>query len=129
LEQKINILTGFLLGLLLLASCEDDVGPLILDSTSGPVSYSQDIQRIFDINCIGCHDEFHQQLNLSACCSYDALWTQGASAPYVNPDNPEQSKLYRHLTGDLALMPPFRPLSDYEINQVLQWIREGALEN
>ena len=119
----------WLLGFVMLTSCENDVGPLILDSHSGPVSYSQNIQPIFDINCIGCHDESHQQLNLNACCSYDELWTLGTTAPYVNPDNPAQSRLYRHLTGDLALMPPFAPLSDYEINLVFQWINEGALDN
>ncbi len=129
MEQKVNILFILLLVAVTAISCENDAGPLILELPTGPVSFSQDIQPIFDINCIGCHDEFHQQLNLKTCCSYEELWSSGPGAPYVNLDNPSQSKLYRHLTGDLALMPPFAPLPEYEISLILQWITEGALEN
>jgi len=111
-------------------SCEHDVGPIILDSgNSGPVSYQGDIQPIFNASCIGCHDEFHQFIDLRSCCSYDQLWTGGAGAPYVNTENPEQSKLYRHLTGDLPLMPVFGSLPDREIELVLKWIEEGGINN
>ena len=130
MEQKINIFCCLLIGIMLFnTSCEQDVGPVIIDSPSGPVGFSRDIQPIFDVNCIGCHDEFHQQLNLRSCCSHDELWTLGARAPYVDPENPEQSNLYRHLTGDLLLMPLFGPLPDREIDLVLKWINEGALDN
>ncbi len=101
----------------------------IIYSPSGLVDFSSDIQPIFDVNCIGCHNEGHQKLNLESCCSHDELWTLGAGAPYVDPENPEQSKLYRHLTGDLLLMPLFGPLPDREIDLVLKWITEGALDN
>jgi hypothetical protein len=122
LEQKIKILSGLLIGIMLFSTaCENDVGPLILNSPSGPVSFSRDIQPIFDVNCIGCHDQFHLQLDLRSCCAYNEL--------YVAPDNPEQSKLFGHLTGDLSPMPPFGPLPDHEIDLVLQWISEGALDN
>jgi len=110
-------------------ACEQDAGPVIIDAPSGPVSFSRNIQAIFDVNCIGCHDEFHQQLDLRPCCAYDELWTLGSGATYVDPDNPEQSKLYRHLTGDLLQMPIFGPLPDREIDLVLKWISEGALDN
>jgi hypothetical protein len=123
-------LLGFVMGILLLgSSCENDVGPLILDPSGGSTSFSGDIQPIFNVNCIGCHDQFHLQLDLRPCCSYEGLWTLGSGAPYVDPDNPEASKLYRHLTGDLTQMPPFGSLPDHEIDMVLKWIDEGALDN
>ncbi len=129
MEQKIKIIAGLLFGITGLLSCENDVGPLILDAPSGPVSFNRDIQPIFDAGCIGCHDDSHQQLDLRNCCSYQELWSSGAGAPYVLPDNPAQSKLYRHLTGDLPLMPPFGSLPEYEVNLVLKWITEGAEDN
>ena len=110
-------------------ACENDVGPFILNSPTGQASFSRDIQPIFDVYCIGCHDQFHQQLDLRSCCAHNELWTLGYSATYVDPDNPELSKLYRHLTGDLLPMPPFGSLPDREIDSVLKWITEGALDN
>ncbi len=111
-------------------SCENDVGPVIIDPPGAdPVSYSAKIQPIFDTNCTGCHDQYHQHLDLSPCCSYDQLWNSGANASYLDPDNPEQSKLYRHLTGDLLLMPLFGALPEHEVNLVLKWIFEGGLDN
>jgi hypothetical protein len=115
---------------LVFSACENDVGPLIIEPLNPEtVSFSQDIQPIFDIHCTGCHDEFHQFLDLSSCCSYDQLLNSGSNAPYVIPDDPEQSRLYLHLTGDLLLMPLFGPLPDHEIELVLKWIEEGALDN
>jgi len=130
LEQKIKILSGLLIGIMLFnTACEQDVGPVIINSSTGPVSFSRDIQLIFDVNCIGCHDEFHQQLDLRSCCSYNQLWTLGTGAPYLDTDNPNQSKLYLHLTGELLQMPVFGPLPEYDIDMVLKWITEGALDN
>ena len=129
MEQRIKILIGLSAGVLWFTSCENDAGPLIIDMGSDPVSYDQEIQPIFDIECIGCHDDTHLYLDLRSCCSYDQLLSNGTGAPYVNPDDPEQSKLYRHLTGDLTLMPPFGALPDNQLDLVIQWIEEGALNN
>ncbi|GJM30844.1 MAG: hypothetical protein DHS20C17_34790 [Cyclobacteriaceae bacterium] len=129
MEQKIIQLSACALGIILLFSCENDTGPLILDSNQGPVSYGLQIQPIFDAKCIGCHDEIHEQLDLRACCSYEELWSLGTGAPYLDTGVPSQSKLYRHLTGDLLVMPPFGALPNNEIDLVLQWITEGGLDN
>ena len=121
---------GWLMLVFIISSCEQDVGPIIIDPVvSDPVSYNTEIRRIFDVNCRSCHDEEHQYLDLRPCCSYDQLWSLGTNAPYVEPDNPGQSKLYQHLTGELLLMPVFGPLPDHEIDLVLRWIKEGALNN
>lgn len=104
-------------------SCENVIGPVIIKPpTPDLVSYSLEIQPIFDISCSGCHDEFHQFLDLRPCCSNDQLWTLGTNAPYVDTNNPGQSKLYLHLTGELLLMPLFGALPEHEIDLVLQWI-------
>ena len=120
----------FILTILINTSCEQDSGPLIIEPPGAePVSYSLEIQPIFNVSCAGCHDEFHQHLDLRSCCSYDQLLILGTNAPYVDPDNPAQSKLYRHLTGELLQMPLFGPLPDHEINLVLRWITEGGNDN
>jgi len=112
------------------SSCENDVGPVIIEPENpSTVSYSQDIQPIFNSYCSSCHDEFHQYLDLRSCCSYDQLLNSGFNAPYLNLDDPQQSRLYRHLNGDLLIMPLFGSLPDYEIELVLQWITEGAQNN
>ena len=118
------------IAILLNLSCEQDSGPLIIEPPGAePVSYSLEIQPIFNVSCAGCHDEFHQHLDLRSCCSYEQLFITGTNAPYVDPDDPEQSKLYRHLTGDLLQMPLFGPLPDHEIDLVLRWITEGGNDN
>ena len=143
MEQKVNRIKiivpsifapswlGWIVMILILASaCEQDIGPVIIDPpTVDPVSYRNEIQPIFNKECNSCHDQDHQYLDLRPCCSYDQLWSLGAGAPYLDVDNPEQSKLYRHLTGDLLQMPIFGQLPDHEIQLVLKWITEGAVDN
>ena len=132
LNQSVKILTLlFLVALALLGTaCENDIGPLIIEPENpSTVSFKEDIQPIFNTSCNSCHDEFHQYLDLRACCAYDQLLNSGTGAPYINIEDPGASKLYRHLTGDLLIMPLFGPLPDHEINLVLRWISEGALDN
>jgi hypothetical protein len=125
-----SLITGIVL--VLIHSCAADEGPFIqipdIPDTS-EVLYSTDIQPLFNSSCISCHSDNHPKLNLSACCSYIELTTTGFSASYVDTATPKNSRLYKHLAGELSVMPPSEKLPDYQINTVLKWIEQGAKNN
>ena len=115
-----------------LFSCEKDSGPYIVPpDVVPPVSFSAEIQPIFDAYCISCHDENHSYLNLKSCCSWYELSATGYNAPYIDTINPEQSTLYKRITGVIAPVMPSTgtPLSQNDIDIILRWIDEGAKNN
>ena len=72
--------------------------------------------------------------------AYPAHSTQGAGGiflatyedimQYVVPGNPEESMLYRRLTGDgVPVMPPSGKLPDETIQLFYDWIEQGAKNN
>ena len=89
------------------------------------VSFSNDVQRIFNINCVSCHNGA-QTPNLSSGNSYDAL----INGNYVIPFDAANSHLTKSLLGEgFAIMPPSGSLSQSDIAKISQWINEGALNN
>lgn len=126
-----RILTTFTCLVLLFSGCRKDSGPVIIPPpVVPPVSFSQDIQPIFDVACISCHNEWHASLNLQDSVSWRELWTTGANAPYVDTLNPLQSILHLRLTGaQLPAMPPSTPLTQAEIDLIDKWMEEGARDN
>jgi len=83
------------------------------------VSFSADVQTIFDQNCVACHGG-GQAPNLSPGWSYDELIDGG----YVDTEFPCSSLLYEKLNGTHA-----GRASDEEILTILGWIDEGAQDN
>lgn len=122
----------FWIAVSVLQSCAVDEGPFV-DPTSEPdntvISYRTDIQSILNSNCVACHTESHPKLSLLTCCSYVELTTTGFSAPYINTTTPTSSKLYKHLIGELLIMPPSGKLPDHQVDKILIWIEQGALNN
>lgn len=114
-------------------SCTKDEGPYttggIDPSEIDTLSYSAHVQPIFNANCISCHDATHSKLDLQTAVSYNELLFLGFSASYVDTINPEQSNIYRHLTGALSIMPPSGALSLTDQELILLWIDQGALNN
>lgn len=112
--------------LLFLQSCyyeelPSDEGPLPTN-----ISYSQDVQGIFNLHCVSCHNGGAIPLNLTSGNSFNELINGG----YVIPSNANSSNLVQSLRGDgQALMPPNGSISNTDINKVIQWINEGALNN
>ncbi len=114
-----------LLSLLMLTGCFYDEG---LDETlpeDTVVSYSLDIQPIFDNNCISCHPLIISTPDLTEDNSYDEV----ISKNYIVPKNLEASILYQKLIGNPNVMPPSGPLPKKEIELVKEWIEQGALNN
>ena len=94
------------------------------------VDYTSEIQPIFNSNCTNCHNTgsnsfSNHELDLT---SYFGLMSGGESGDVIVPGNHNASILYDEISdGD---MPPGNntDLSNSQINLIVQWIDEGALE-
>lgn len=89
------------------------------------ISFSEDVQPIFNRNCVSCHNG---QLppDLRGANSFNAL----INGSYVIPNDADSSILFKALNGQGApLMPPNGSLRQSDINIIGQWINEGALNN
>ncbi|HJM11289.1 MAG TPA: hypothetical protein QGF40_07880 [Candidatus Marinimicrobia bacterium] len=109
------------------------------DNPKASVSFSSDIQPVFDISCAtsGCHRTGHfTNIDLSEGNSYINLVNvesiNFAPLKLVDPGKPEDSVLYLKIvesseTG--SKMPPGGTLSDASVTNIQTWITEGAENN
>jgi mono/diheme cytochrome c family protein len=113
---------------LMATSCYyDEVPPEAITPLPETVSYSTDVQPIWNQNCIGCHATGSTAPDLTAANSYTALTKNNK---YVVPAVAANSILYKCLIGEGApLMPPAGKMSDSKIELVKKWINDGALNN
>ena len=91
------------------------------------ISYTNQIQPIFNSNCTGCHmGGGAATLNLT---DYNGMMAGGVSGLVVISGDHYNSDLYNRITlpeGAAGSMPPNDPLSQEEINLIADWINEGA---
>ena len=91
------------------------------------VSYTNQIQPIFNANCTNCHvGGGAATLDLT---SYDGVMSGGVSGLSIISGDNENSELYIRIIlpeGTAGSMPPNDPLSQEEINLIGDWIIEGA---
>tara|TARA_B100001027_G_scaffold216875_1_gene194781 strand:+ start:76 stop:711 length:636 start_codon:yes stop_codon:yes gene_type:complete len=91
------------------------------------ISYTDQIQPIFNSNCTGCHmGGGAATLNLT---DYNGMMAGGVSGLVVISGDHYNSELYNRITlpeGAAGSMPPNDPLSQEEINLIADWINEGA---
>ena len=91
------------------------------------VSYTNQIQPIFNTNCTNCHiGGGAATLDLT---SYDGVMSGGVSGLSIISGDNENSLLYIRIIlpeGEAGSMPPNDPLSQEEINLIGDWINEGA---
>jgi len=104
-------------GIMLFDSCEKVVYPI--PELPDTVSYSLDIQPVWDNKCVSCHAG-DRDPDLRPEFSYDALWDGG----YINVDEPAESELMTKLYGTHDSR-----ATDAEKQLTLQWIKEGAKDN
>jgi len=143
---KVVLLQSIIFIPLLLSGCSGDgfgldingnpIGP----GSSDTVSFSRDIQPIFDQSCIRCHfgAGAPEGLDLSAGKSYNNLVnipsTEVPSLDRVEPFRPDTSYLVWKIEGDSGItgerMPFGGPyLADQTIALIRKWILQGALNN
>jgi len=115
------------LGLTVTSCYYDEMPPDPVTPLPESVSYSKDVQPLWDQSCISCHKPGATAPDLTAPNSYSALVT---NSKYVVSGNTAGSKLHKALIGDGApLMPPAGKWSDSKIALVDKWITDGALNN
>jgi len=93
------------------------------------VSFSEDVQPIFDAKCVACHPVSYPYLDLRRGRSYSQLVRVSARTrpafERVLPGRPELSYLLTH--------PPDPSLRDLlagdERELIVRWIEEGAKDN
>ena len=113
------LFAAVLTGILLFGSCEKVVFPLVEIELPDTVSYSLDIQPIWDNKCVNCHDGGRDP-DLRPDVSYDALW----DGSYINVDQPEESELMKKLYGSHDSR-----ATEAEKQLILAWIEEEAKNN
>jgi len=122
---KLIVLSGMAL---FLGSCYYDTYPEEEEIPIPPeqeISYSEDIQPLWDRDCARCHPS-QAPPNLQPGASYDSLLNG-----YVEPGNSEDSVLYQSLLGinGVSLMPTSGRWNINDINLVKKWIDDGAENN
>jgi mono/diheme cytochrome c family protein len=98
-----------------------------LDVSSSP-SFSEDIQPIFDRSCVACHGS----LGGWDGSTYDGTFNSGNNAPVIIPGDGEGSILGQKILGTQTygtIMPPGGRLSSEELQLILNWIDDGAMDN
>ena len=103
--------------------------PIIFTSVLiSQIDYESEIQPIFDVHCTHCHVYGGAAtLNMS---SYEGVMSGGVSGPAIIAGDHANSLLYSRITlpvGTDGSMPPNNPLSQSEIDLIVQWNNEGAL--
>jgi hypothetical protein len=110
--------------LAMLTACEYDMvipekaPPVIVGDT---ISYTQDIQPIFDAKCVNCHPAFAEP-DLTSGNSYNAL----INGNYVVAEKPNESLLYTKCKpgGSMATH-----VSAEELILIGRWINAGVKNN
>ncbi len=94
------------------------------------VSYSRDVQPIFDARCISCHGDVGPEDGLSLT-SYDGVMAGSVAGPVVIPGDPANSELVKRIKGITTPRMPFGgpPLSEEQIRTIETWIAQGAQNN
>ena len=106
------------------------------------VSFSQDIQAIFNLNCVICHQGTRASgdLNLEPNAAYHNIVnidSMQSSMKLVSPSNSENSYLWHKLdgthvdVGGSGVQMPYNspPLTQHKLDMIRKWIDEGAQDN
>jgi len=90
---------------------------------SEDVSYSLEVQPIWNASCIGCHPN-RSQPDLTQGSSYNSL-----VPAYVTAGNPANSKLYLNLPGNGHPIDVGFEMTAEEDAIIYYWIEQGAKDN
>ena len=123
MKRYIKILAFlFMIGLV---ACEYDYIPVEENGVvipqpdpDNPISFSTDVEPIFQDKCIACHNSTDPILVTGS--AYANLTNGG----YVNTDNPTESEVYKRSKDGHG-----KNMGSQELNLLLLWIKEGAKDN
>ena len=94
------------------------------------VSYSRDVQPIFNAYCVSCHGDVGPEEGLSLT-SYEGVMAGSVHGPVVIPGDPINSELVKRIKGISTPRMPFGgpPLSETQIHTIEMWVAQGAKDN
>lgn len=103
--------------------------------TANIISFSKDLQPLFDYHCLICHR--YTTPILTTGNSYRELMNAAPEicdsfSSFINKATPEQSLLYIKFLNNPPCgirMPPCKQWPQDYIDKVLLWIKQGALNN
>lgn len=89
--------------------------------------FENKIRPLFVNHCLECHGADRAKIRggLQLTCR-DAILKGGDSGPALIPGDPEDSLLIRCVRYEDYEMPPDHPLSDQQIQNLVEWIEMGA---
>jgi len=121
-KRKFLHLVILMVGMIVLFSCEYE--KIIIDAPDPtiPVTYSGDIQPIWDKGCAGCHPPGGPLPDLTPANSYNSLMSEG----FVDTLVPDQSIIYTRMISGGSMAPY---ANAQEAGLVLTWIIQGAKNN
>jgi hypothetical protein len=91
------------------------------------ISFSKEIQPIFEASCWKCHGASVQLSKLDLRTRQSAL-TGGAHGAAISPGNAQASRLFRMITGgEKPAMPLGGNLTAEQIEAIRLWIEQGAV--
>jgi uncharacterized membrane protein len=101
--------------------------PMSADAASHePIAFDR-VQPIFEQRCVKCHagQDAAEGLRLT---SYQEVMAGTEEEKVVVPGQPDESELVKRITGASEPRMPLdqEPLSDDEIDLIVQWIEAGA---
>ena len=127
MKKIIQYLVVLVVSIIATSCYYDELPPEPVTPIPESLSYSKDVQPLWDANCISCHKSGGTLPDLTAANSYLALT---ASSKYVIAGNATNSVLHKALIGSGApQMPTAGKLSDSKIALIDKWITDGALNN
>jgi hypothetical protein len=107
----------------------DKVASLSPDNPDTLISFSADIQPIFNANCAGCHIGGASSGDLRLD-NYTLLMSTGIHAPVIVANQPDSSYLVKKIEGTAGdRMPLGGFLSSSDSLIIRDWIRQGAMDN
>ena len=122
-KRKFFNMIILIVGMVVLFSCEyEKIQYEAPPDPTIPISYSAEIQPIWDAKCVGCHSPGKTSPNLEAPSSYDNLFAGGL----IDTLSPDVSIIYTCMKPG-GSMAPFTNVQD--ANLVLVWIQQGAKNN
>jgi hypothetical protein len=114
--------TSVLFLFFILSGCEyEKREPVDLSNLPDVVSFSNDIIPVFSNNCIRCHDG-----SITPDLTSENAYFDLSSGNYINTDVPENSYLYKKISGNGTMA---QYADDYNRALILKWIEQGAEEN
>ncbi len=112
----------FVVIVIFMSSCYYDVIIEEEVETTTKISFSDDVIPVFNSSCVSCHDGIVAYPNLTSANAYQSL----ISGNYIDTEDAASSTLIQKLNEDH----PFEgAITSAELQKIILWINQGALDN